>query len=39
MARKELSDASNEYRQAMVTDRRVMLRLRPTHAYGMVRSS
>jgi PPOX class probable F420-dependent enzyme len=25
----------DEYRAAMVTDRRVVLRLRPTHAYGM----
>ena len=27
----------DEYRQAMVTDQRVVLRLRPTHAYGMLR--
>jgi PPOX class probable F420-dependent enzyme len=26
----------DEYRAAMVTDRRTMLRFRPTHAYGMV---
>lgn len=25
-----------EYRAAMVTDRRLLLRLRPTHAYGML---
>ena len=25
----------DDYRAAMVTDRRVVLRLRPTHAYGM----
>lgn len=25
----------NEYRAAMVNDRRLVLRLRPTHAYGM----
>jgi PPOX class probable F420-dependent enzyme len=28
----------DEFRDAMVTDRRVALRLRPTHAYGMVPS-
>jgi PPOX class probable F420-dependent enzyme len=27
-----------EYRQAMVTDRRVVVRLRPTYAYGLIRS-
>jgi PPOX class probable F420-dependent enzyme len=26
----------NEYRQAMVTDRRLIVRLRPTRAYGML---
>lgn len=26
----------DEYRHAMVTDRRVVVRLRPTHAYGML---
>ena len=28
----------DEYRQAMVDDRRVVVRLRPTHAYGMLGS-
>lgn len=27
----------DEYRRAMVTDRRVVVRLRPTYAYGLVR--
>ena len=27
----------DEFRQAMVRDQRLLLRLRPTHAYGMVR--
>lgn len=29
-------DNWDEYRQAMVDDRRLLLKLRPTHAYGMV---
>lgn len=29
----------DEYRAAMVTDRRVVARLRPTHAYGMLPAS
>lgn len=29
-------DNWDDYRQAMVKDRRVVVRLRPTHAYGMV---
>ena len=30
-------DDWDEYRAAMVQDRRLVLRLRPTHAYGMLR--
>ena len=29
-------DDWDEYRRAMVTDRRLLLELRPTHAYGML---
>jgi hypothetical protein len=29
----------DDYRRAMVDDQRVVLTLRPTHAYGMVRRS
>ena len=28
----------NEYREAMVADRRLVVRLRPSHAYGMLPS-
>ena len=30
-------DDWDDYRRAMVTDRRLVIRLRPTHAYGMLR--